>query len=263
MHTEYSNSQPATFQVKGHGNEEFRRVFLRAWQCDPREKIHFRVEIAGDQGILLLNPRIRRVRRTTRTQPEQGVQSPNYFLYDLPADNPEGLISDLALFSGCHAARIRMLSRPSNVEIALLNRAELRALTQFAAGKHWRAFLPFIFPPQSEWCAGGFLDCAHGRFTKCVVWLSIAEAKRVVLEKPESAESFLAVRCPGVEAEFPAAEKIKTVMPGAILGAPAKPALENCPRCNGQTEMNGDGRLVCHFCGHVFGSAAPRIPAAA
>jgi len=263
MHAEYSSSQPATFQVKGHGNEEFTRVLLRAWQCDPREKIHFRIEIAGDQGILLLNPRIRRVRRRTRTQPDQEVQVPNCFLYDLPTDNPEGLIGDLALFGGCHGARIRMISRPNNVEIALLNRAELQALTQFAAGKHWRAFLPFIFPLQSEWRASVFLDSTQGRFTKCLVWLSTAEAKRLVLEKPENAESFLAVRCPGVEAVFPAAEKMKTVVPGAILGAAAKPALENCPRCNGQTEMNEDGRLVCHFCGCVFGSAASRIPAAA
>jgi len=263
MHTEYSNSQPATFQVKGHGNEEFTRVLLRAWQRDPREKIHFRVEIDGDQGILLLNQRIRCARRKTRTRPDQRVSMPNYFLYDLPADNPEGLINDLALFCGCHAARIRMLSRPSNVEVALLNRAELQALTQFAAGKHWRAFLPFIFPLQSEWRAGVFLDSTQGRFTKCVVWLSTGEAKRLVLEKPENAESFIAVRCPGVEAEFPAAEKMKTVVPGAILGVPPKPALANCPRCNGQTEMNGDGRLVCHFCGHLLSPAAPRIPAAA
>lgn len=263
MHAEHSSSQPATFQVKGHGNEEFTRVLLRVWQCDPREKIHFRVEIAGDQGILLLNPRISRVRRKTRTQPDQRVQTPNCFLYDLPADNPEGLIGDLALFSGCHAARIRMISRPSNVEVALLNRAELQALTRFAAGKHWRAILPLIFPSQSEWRAGVFLDSTQGRFTKCVVWLSTAEAKRLVLEKPENAESFLAVRRPGVEAEFPASEKTSAFMPGAILGVPAKPALENCPRSNGQTEMNRDGRLVCHFCGQVFSSAAGRIPAAA
>lgn len=251
------------FHVRGHGAEEFARVLLRAWQCDPREKIRFRVEIAGDQGILLLNPRIRQVRRRKRTQPDQTSQQPGCFLYDLPASDPEAFLSDLASFAGNQTALIRMLSRPSNVEIALLNRAELQALAKFAAGKSWRALLPLIFPLQSEWRASVFLDSGEGRFTKCPVWLSTAEVKRLVLERPESAGNILGVRCHGVEAELPPEEKPNTVAPVATSELPAKSLLENCPRCNGQAEMNGDGRWICHFCGQIFHPGTPKMPVAA
>ena len=54
--------------VKGRGPETFARVLLRAWQCDPREKIRFRVEITGDQGVLVMNPRAKRVRQRKKSQ---------------------------------------------------------------------------------------------------------------------------------------------------------------------------------------------------
>ena len=251
------------FHIRGHGPEDFARLLLRAWQRDPREKIRFRVEIAGDQGILLLNPRIRQVRRRNRTAPETSPK-PDCLLYDLPAGDPETLLSDLALFSVSQNARIRMISRPSNVEIALLNRVELQALAKFAAGKNWRALLPLIFPSQSEWRASVFLDSGQGRLTKCLVWLSAAEVKRLVLERPENAGSLLAVRCPGVKAELPPQERTNIMLASSLTSTvPAKPALENCPRCNGQTEMNGDAGLVCHFCGQVFRPSAQKLPVAA
>ena len=116
---------PVNLNVKGHGAEEFARVLLRAWHCDPREKIRFRVEVAAEQGMLILNPRIKQVRRRKRTQPDQAAGKTGSFSYDLPAGDPKALLTDLTSFAGSQTARIRMVSRPSNVEIALLNRAEL------------------------------------------------------------------------------------------------------------------------------------------
>ena len=250
-------------QVKRHGSEEFARVLLRAWECDPREKIRFRVEIAGDQGILILNPRIRQVRRRKRTQPDQASRKPDCFLYDLPEGDPGALLADLTSFAVSQTARIRMISRPSNVEIALLNRAELQVLAKFAAGRDWRALLPFILPPRAEWRINVLLNSGQGRFAKCPVWLPAAEVKRLLLEKPEIAGALLAVRCPGVEAELPPEEKPNTVALVSTSELPAKSLLENCPRCNGQTEMNGDGRLICHFCGQIFHPSTPKMPVAA
>jgi hypothetical protein len=249
--------------VKGHGAEEFARVLLRAWECDPREKIRFRVEIAGDQGILILNPRIRQVRRRQRTQPDQALGKPDPFIYDLPAGDPEALLADLTSFAVSQTARLRMISRPSNVEIALLNQADLQALAKFAAGKNWRALAPFILPPQSEWRINVLLNNAQGRFTQCPVWLSAAEVKRLLLERPEVAGTLLAVRCPGVEAELPPEEKPNTAASVSTSELPVKSLLENCPRCNGQTEMNGDGRLICYFCGQVFHPSTSKIRVAA
>ena len=250
-------------QVKRHGAEEFARVLLRAWECDPREKIRFRVEIAGDQGILILNPRIRQVRRRKRTQPDQASRKPDCFLYDLPEGDPGALLADLTSFAVSQTARIRMISRPSNVEIALLNQADLQALAKFAAGNNWRALLPFILPPQSEWRTNVLLNSAQGRFAKCHVWLSAAEVKRLLLERPGVAGTLLAVRCPGVEAELPPEEKPNTAASVSTSELPVKSLLENCPRCNGQTEMNGDGRLICYFCGQVFHPSTPKIRVAA
>jgi len=251
------------FEVRRHGAEEFARVLLRAWRCDPREKIRFRAEIAGEQGILLLNPTIKQVRSRRRTPPDQTSTKSDCLLYDLPVRDTEALLGDLALFTGAPAARIRMISRPSNVEIAVLNRVELHALAKFAASKNWRALLPFIFPPQSEWRASVFLDGGPGRFAKCHVWLPAAEVKRLVLERPESAGSLLAVRCPGVEAELPLEEQSNAIVSGLTPATPAQSSLQNCPRCNGQTELNGDGNLICHFCGQTFHPSAATIPVAA
>ena len=249
--------------VKGHGAEEFTRVLLRAWECDPREKIRFRVEIAGDQGILILNPRIRQVRRRKRTQPDQASRKPDSFIYDLPPGDPEALLADLTSFTVIQTARIRMISRPSNVEIALLSQTELQFLAQFAAGKDWRALLPFILPPQSEWRINVLLNSGQGGLAKCQVWLSAAEVKRLLLERPDIAGTLLAVRCPGVQAELPQEENPSTVASVPTSELPVKPLLENCPRYNGQTEMNGDSRLTCHFCGQVFHPSTPKIPVAA
>ncbi len=251
------------FEVRRHGAEEFTRVLLRAWRCDPREKIRFRVEITGKQGILLLDPRIKQVRRRTRTRPDQTLTTSDGLLYDLPARDPEALLGGLASFTGAPSARIRMLSRPSNVEIAALNRVELHALAKFAAGKNWRALLPLIFPPQSEWRASVLLDSGRGRFARCCVWLPAAEVRRLVLERPESAASLLAVRSPGVEAELPLEEKPNAIGSGLTPAASAQSSLQNCPRCNGQTELNGDGNLICHFCGQVFRPNTATIPVAA
>ncbi len=251
------------FEVRRHGAEEFARVLLRAWHCDPREKIRFRVEIAGEQGILLLNPTIKEVRSRRRTQPDQTSTKSDCLLYDLPARDPGALLGDLALFTGAPTARIRMISRPSNVEIAILNRAQLHALAKFAATKTWRALLPLIFPPQSEWHTSVFLDNGPGRFARCRVWLPALEVKRLVLERPESAGSLLAVRCPGVEAELPLEEKSNAIVSGLTQAAPAQSSLQNCPRCNGQTELNGDGNLICHFCGQTFHPNTATIPVAA
>jgi len=260
------NSNPykaMKLDVKGHGAEEFTRVLLRAWECDPREKIRFRVEIAGDQGILILNPNIRQIRRRNRTQRDQSSKNPDCFIYDLPAGDPEALLADLTSFAVSQTARIRMISRPSNVEIALLSQTELQFLAKFAAGKDWRALLPFILPPQAEWRTNVLLNSGQGRFAKCPVWLSTAEVKRLLLERPEVAGTLLAVRCPAVEAELPAEAKPNTAASVPTSELPARSLLENCPRCNGQTEMNGDSRLICCFCGQVFHPSTPKICVAA
>jgi hypothetical protein len=252
--------------VKRHGAEEFTRVLLRAWECDPREKIRFRVEIAGDQGLLILNPKIRQVRRRKRSQPDQASRKADSFIYDLPAEDagdPEAMLADLTSFTVSQTARIRMISRPSNVEIALLNQAELQVLAKFAAGKDWRALLPFILPPQSEWRINVLPNSGQGRFAKCHVWLSAAEVKRLLLERPDIAGTLLAVRCPGVQAELPQEENPSTVASVPTSELPTNSLLENCPRCNGQTEMNGDGRLICHFCGQIFHPSTPKMPVAA
>jgi hypothetical protein len=249
--------------VKRHGDEEFKRVLLRAWGCDPREKIRFRVEVDGDQGILILDPKIKQVRRRKRTQPCQASRKSDSFIYDLPAGDPEALLADLASFAVSQTARIRMISRPSNVEIALLNQAELQVLAKSAAGQDWRALLPFILPPQSEWRINVLLNSGQGRFAKWQIWLSATEVKRLLVERLEIAGNLLAVRCPGVEAELPQEERPNTVAFVSTSELPAKSLLENCPRCRGQTEMNGDGRLACHFCGHVFHPSTAKAPVAA
>jgi hypothetical protein len=156
-----------------------------------------------------------------------------------------------------------MISRPSNVEIALLSQTELQFLAKFAAGNDWRALLPFVLPPQSEWRINVFLNSGQGRITSCSVWLSAAEVKRLLLERPEIAGTLLAVRCPGVEAELPQEANPSTVASVSISEGLAKPLLDNCPRCNGQTEMHGDGRLICQFCGQVFHPSTPKMPVAA
>jgi len=173
------------------------------------------------------------------------------------------MLADLTSFTVSQTARIRMISRPSNVEIALLNQTELQVLAKFAAGKDWRALLPFILPPQSEWRINVLPNSGQGRFAKCHVWLSAAEVKRLLLERPDIAGTLLAVRCPGVQAELPQEENPSIVASVPTSELPANSLLENCPRCNGQTEMNGDGRLICHFCGQIFHPSTPKMPVAA
>jgi hypothetical protein len=249
-----------SLNVKGRGPESFARVLLRAWQCDPREKIRFRVEIAGGQGVLVMNPRAKRVRQHKRVRTEAGDE-PAVFSYDLPGGEPAELLSDLASFIGSQRVRLRMISRPNNKEIALLSHADLEGLAKFAANNDSTALFPFIFPVQSEWRTAVFLKTGERRFTRCHAWLPAAEVKRLLLELPHSAGNLCAVRCPKVEAELPAMEHATSVVPLNGIKGPAQPVIENCPRCNGQTEMNGDGRLACYFCGNVFQRAADQ-PAA-
>ena len=249
--------------VKGRGPETFARVLLRAWQCDPREKIHFRVEITGDQGVLVMNPRAKRVRQRNKSQTDVGNEHA-VFTYDLPGSEAEELLDDLASFIGSERVRLRMISRPSNKEIALLNQIELAGLAKFAAAKDSKALLPFILPEQSEWRTNVLVKTGEGRFSRCHLWLSAAEAKRLLLELPHSAGNLCAVRCLGVEAELPVVEKILSALPVNKLQESIQPSIENCPRCNGQTELNGDGRLACHFCGNVFQHrTAADVPVAA
>ena len=235
--------------VKGRGPETFARVLLRAWQCDPREKIRFRVEITGDQGVLVMNPRAKRVRRQRRSQ---NRDESALFAYDLTCREPEELLTDLGSFIGSECVRLRMISRPNKKEIALLNQMELEGLAKFAAANDSNALLPFIFPEQSEWRTCVLVKTGEGRFSRCHLWLSAAEAKRLLLELPHSAGNFCAVRCPRLEVELPEVEKAVSALPVTKLQESIRPAIENCPRCNGQTELNGDGRLACHFCGNVF-----------
>jgi hypothetical protein len=248
--------------VKRRGPEAFARVLLRAWQCDPREKIRFRVEIIGDQGVLVMNPRAKRISQRKRSQNQTGDEHA-VFTYDLPVAEPAELLTDLASFIGSQHVRLRMISRPTNKEIALLNQSELEGLAKFAAANDCKALLPFIFPGQSEWRTAVLLKTGEGRFARCHAWLLAAEVKRLLLELPHSAGNLCAVRCPGVEVEFPAAEPVISALPINRLQESIQPTIENCPRCNGQTEMNGDGRLACHFCGNVFEPRTMDVPAAA
>ena len=247
--------------VKGRGPETFARVLLRAWQCDPREKIRFRVEITGDQGVLVMNPRAKRVRQ--RKKPQNEVGDEPVFTYDLPGSEPEELLTDLASFIGSECVRLRMISRPSNKKIALLNQMELEGLTKLAAANESNALLPFIFPEQSEWRTNVLVKTGEGRFRRCHLWLSTAEAKRLLLELPHSVGNLCAVRCPRLEVELPEVEKVVSALPDTKLQKSIRPSIENCPRCNGQTELNGDGRLACHFCGNVFQSKTADVPVAA
>ena len=247
--------------VKGRGPETFARVLLRAWQCDPREKIRFRVEITGDQGVLVMNPRAKRVRQ--RKKPQNEVGDEPVFTYDLPGSEPEELLTDLASFIGSECVRVRMISRPSNKKIALLNQIELEGLAKFAAANDSNALLPFILPEQSEWRTNVLVKTGEGRFRRCHLWLSTAEAKRLLLELPHSVGNLCAVRCPRLEVELPEVEKVVSALPDTKLQESIRPSIENCPRCNGQTELNGDGRLACHFCGNVFQSKTADVPVAA
>lgn len=248
--------------VKGRGPEPFARVLLRAWQCDPREKIHFRVEITGDQGVLVMNPRAKRVRQRKKSQSEVGDEHA-VFTYDLPGSDPEELLIDLASFFGSERVRLRMISRPNNKEIALLNQMELKGLATFAAANESEALLPFIFPEQSEWRTCVLVKTGEGRFKRCHVWLSAAEAKRLLLELPHSAGNLCAVRCPRFEVDLPEVEKGVSPFPVSKFQESTHSPIENCPRCNGQTELNGDGRLACHFCENVFQPRTVDVPAAA
>lgn len=248
--------------VKGRGPETFARVLLRAWQCDPREKIRFRVEITGDQGVLVMNPRAKRVRQRKQSQNEVGDEHA-VFTYDLPRSEPEELLTDLASFIGSECVRLRMISRPSNKKIALLNQMELEGLAKFAAANESNALLPFIFPEQSEWRTNVLVKTGEGRFSRCHLWLSAAEAKRLLLELPHSVGNLCAVRCLGLEVELPEVGKVVPTLPVTKLHESIRPSIENCPRCNGQTELNGDGRLACHFCGNVFQSKTADVPVAA
>lgn len=151
--------------VKGRGPETFARVLLRAWQCDPREKIRFRVEITGDQGVLVMNPRAKRVRQRKKSPNEVGDEP--VFTYDLPGSEPEELLTDLASFIGSECVRVRMISRPSNKKIALLNQIELEGLAKFAAANDSNALLPFILPEQSEWRTNVLVKTGEGRFRRC------------------------------------------------------------------------------------------------
>ncbi len=248
--------------IKGRGPETFARVLLRAWQCDPREKIHFRVEISGDQGVLVMNPRAKRVGRRRR-RPSRSGDEPALFTYDLPGSEPKELLADLASFIGGQCVRVRMISRPSNKEIALLNQIELAGLAKFSAANDLKALLPFIFPEQSEWRTGVFVSTGDGRFNKCQLWLSAAEAKRLLLELPDSSENLDVLRCSGLEVELPEVEKRCPAAPVNRVRESSQQPLQNCPRCNGQTELNGDGRLACHFCGNVFQPHTAEVPVAA
>jgi tRNA(Ile2) C34 agmatinyltransferase TiaS len=58
-------------------------------------------------------------------------------------------------------------------------------------------------------------------------------------------------------------EQVISALPINTLQKPIRPPIEDCPRCNGQTEMNGDRRLACHFCGNVFEPRTVDMPAAA
>lgn len=247
--------------VKGRGPETFARVLLRAWQCDPREKIRFRVEITGDQGVLVMNPRAKRVRQ--RKKPQNEVGDEPVFTYDLPGSEPEELLTDLASFIGSECVRVRMISRPNNKKIALLNQIELEGLAKFAAANDSNALLPFILPEQSEWRTNVLVKTGEGRFRRCHLWLSAAEAKRLLLELPHSVGNLCAVRCSRLEVELPEVEKVVSALPDTKLQESIRPSIENCPRCNGQTELNGDGRLACHFCGNVFQSKTADVPVAA
>ena len=248
--------------VKGRGPETFARVLLRAWQCDPREKIRFRVEITGDQGVLVMNPRAKRVRQRKKSQNEVGDEHA-VFTYDLPGSEPEELLTDLASFLGSECVRLRMISRPSNKKIALLNQIELEGLAKFAAANDSNALLPFILPEQSEWRTNVLVKTGEGRFSRCHLWLSAAEAKRLLLELPHSVGNLCAVRCSRLEVELPEVEKVVSALPDTKLQESIRPSIENCPRCNGQTELNGDGRLACHFCGNVFQPQMADVPVAA
>ncbi len=248
--------------IKGRGSETFVRVLLRAWQCDPREKIRFRVEISGEQGVLVMNPRAKRVRLRKRSANRTGDE-PTVFTYDLPAGEPEELLADLASFIGSQRVRLRMISRPSNIEIALLNQIELAGLAKFAAVNDSKALLPFIFPGQSEWRTNVFVNIGEGRFNRCHLWLSTSEAKRLLLELPHSAENLDAVRHAGAEVELKPMEQATPPVSINRLPKSIRMPIENCPRCDGQTELNGDGRLACHFCGNVFQPAKAEVPAAA
>ncbi len=247
--------------VKGRGPETFARVLLRAWQCDPREKIRFRVEITGDQGVLVMNPRAKRVRQRKKSQNEVGDEP--VFTYDLPGSEPEELLTDLASFIGSECVRVRMISRPSNKKIALLNQIELEGLAKFAAANDSNALLPFILPEQCEWRTNVLVKTGESRFRRCHLWLSAAEAKRLLLELPHSVGNLCAVRCPRLEVELPEVEKVVSALPDTKLQESIRPSIENCPRCNGQTELDGDGRLACHFCGNVFQPKMADVPVAA
>lgn len=246
--------------VKGRGPETFARVLLRAWQCDPREKIRFRVEITGDQGVLVMNPRAQRVRRQRRSQ---NRDESALFAYDLTCREPEELLTDLGSFIGSECVRLRMISRPNKKEIALLNQIELEGLAKFAAANDSNALLPFIFPEQSEWRTNVLVKTGEGRFSRCHLWLSAAEAKRLLLELPHSVGNLCAVRCLGLEVELPEVGKVVPALPVNKLHESIRPSIENCPRCNGQTELDGDGRLACHFCGNVFQPKMADVPVAA
>jgi len=248
--------------IKGRGPETFTRMLLRAWQCDPREKIRFRVEIIGDQGVLVMNSRAKRVRQRRKSQTRTGDE-PALFMYDLPGIEPKELLNDLASLIGSQCVRLRMISRPSNKEIALLNRVELEGLAKLAAANDTRALLPFIFPEQSEWRTNVLVKTGEGRFSRRHVWLSAAEAKRLLLELPHSAGNLCVVRCPGVEVDLSAVEQVTPRSPINSLPESIHPPIENCPRCNGQTESKGDGRMVCHFCGNIFQPKTADVPAAA
>lgn len=246
--------------VKGRGPETFARVLLRAWQCDPREKIRFRVEITGDQGVLVMNPRAQRVRRQRRSQ---NRDESALFAYDLTCREPEELLTDLGSFIGSECVRLRMISRPNKKEIALLNQIELEGLAKFAAANDSNALLPFIFPEQSEWRTNVLVKTGEGRFSRCHLWLSAAEAKRLLLELPHSVGNLCAVRCLGLEVKLPEVGKLVPALPDTKLQQSIRPSIENCPRCNGQTELDGDGRLACHFCGNVFQPKMADVPVAA
>jgi hypothetical protein len=248
--------------IKGRGPETFVRVLLRAWQCDPREKIRFRVEIAGDQGVLVMNPRAKRLGRRRKCPIRTGDECA-MFTYDFPGNEPEELLTDLASFIGSQRVRLRMISRPSDKEIALLNQMEMAGLAKFAAANDSNALLPFIFPENSEWRTDVFVSAGEGRFKRCPLWLSAAEAKRLLLALPDSTENLAAVRCSGLEVELPRTEKVCPAVPVSRLPkSPLQPPVD-CPRCNGETELNGDGRLACHFCGHVFRPQTTIMSAAA
>lgn len=230
------------FDLKGRGAEPFDRLLLRAWRGDIREHIRFRVEIIGDQGVLVMNPEIKRVR------PQKCLTHGNgdvaVFAYDLASREPEELLNDLTSFVGCQQVRLRMISRPGNREIALLNEHELNGLAKCAAGNDSKALLPFVFPERSDWRVDVHVRTGSICFRNCQLWLPGVETKRLLLDTPGSSTSLCAVRCGSLVAELPTvsfASSTPIPLPG-----------ESCPHCCGQFGSHEDGRLACRLRGSVL-----------